>query len=377
MTATQESRAHAAQEQSKSFRRSTIGRFLRPALSLAIAVLVPLVAVGHLGGLKEGWLLGLSLSELNFALITLLAALALHVLIGRTGLISIGSAGFYALGAGVGGLIGVQLEMPFEVVLIVSGVVGALIGAIVGLPSLKLKGLYALLATLAFHFIAIYAFLEYESAQFDTTGIMYPEASFLGMRLANDEAWYFFLIVIALMTFLGARNLAKDRQGRALLAVRDQELAAKLSGVSVGATKVKVYALTSSVTTVAGTLYVYYQSTATVELFTFDLAIHLIAIIVIGGLTSASGAIVGVAIWTMLPKLIENIFDQAGAGSSGVALSWITDNLDGLTNAVFGLAIVMIMVLRPAGLIGLGRILADSIPDLRSKTLRGGVHNGE
>lgn len=329
---------------------------IRVLIGVLAAVFVPLAVVGQLGGIAEGSVLGLSLVEVNFALITLLAALALHVLIGRCGLISIGSAGFYALGAAAGGFFGVQLALPFEVVLVAAATIGAVVGAIVGLPSLKLKGLYALLATLAFHFIAVYAFLEYESAEFDTTGILFPPARVLGWELSDDFAWYQFLIVVSIVAYFGAVNLSRGRQGRALLAVRDQELAARLSGVPVGVTKVKTYALTSSITTVAGVLYAYYLSTATVELFTFDLALQLIAIIVIGGLTTASGAVIGVLVWTVLPKAIETVV--ANAGSGGAEATWVGDHINELTNGVFGLLIVTIMVLRPEGVMGLVRSVA-------------------
>lgn len=323
-----------------------------------ILVAVPILLSGVVPGLRRGWFLGVSMLDINFMLIMLVAALALQVLIGRVGLISIGSAGFYALGAGLAGVFGIQLGLPFELVLVLNVISGAIVGAIVGLPSLKLKGLYAVLSTLAFHFIAIFLFMKYEGAFFSSTGVLYPKASIAGIALNSDVAWYAFLAVIVVATFAGAVNLTKGRQGLALLAVRDQELAARSSAVDTGRTKVIIFALTSSVTTLAGTLYVYYLSTATVELFTLTLAIQLIAIIVIGGMNTPGGAVVGVLVWTLLPKLIDTASDQfiRARGGSG----WLTNNIDAINSGVFGVAIVLILVLHPAGVLDLWRLLTGS-----------------
>jgi branched-chain amino acid transport system permease protein len=334
---------------------------VRLAVITAVLAAIPFLLTGLVPGLRRGWFLGLSLLDVNFALITLIAALALHVLIGRAGMISIGSAGFYALGAGVGAAVGTQLGMPFLLVLLVNLIAGGVVGAIVGLPSLKLKGLYAVLSTLAFHFIAVYLFLEYEGHFFSSTGLIYTRARIAGWELTDDRSWYLFLVIVAALVFAAAVNLSKGRIGIALTAIRDQDLAARTSAVNVGRTKVKVYAVTSSITTLAGTLYVYYLSTATVELFPLTLGIQLIAIIVIGGMTSPGGAVLGTLVWTLLPKLLDTIsglFVHSRRGSN-----WLGDNVDGINSALFGVAIVLILVLRPAGLIDLTRRVSTVAAD--------------
>ncbi|MDQ7910832.1 branched-chain amino acid ABC transporter permease [Phytohabitans sp. ZYX-F-186] len=327
-----------------------VARVRAPAAKVAAGVVLPLLAAGGVWGIQGGWFLHISLLDVNFALITLLAALALHLLTGRAGLISIGSAGFYALGAALGGLFGTRLELPFLAVLALGLAVGALVGAVVGLPSLSLKGLYALLATLAFHFIAVFAYLEY-SDTFGYAGIGYPPVSVFGYPIDTDIAWYGLLMAITILVVYAVGSLSRGRQGRVLVAIRDQEFAAAAAGINVGVTKVKVYALSSALTTLAGILYAYYLTTTTVDLFTLDLAIQLIAIIVIGGSSTVAGSVVGVAIWTALPKLIETLSNQAGSG-------WFYDNKDGFNNVVFGLAIILIIVLRPGGLAEMSMIAA-------------------
>lgn len=347
--------------------RSIVRTALPWLLAVGGLLALPFVVAGDILGLSRGWFLGLSQTEVNFALVTLVAALGLHVLTGRAGEISIGSAGFYALGAAIGGALFVQAGWPFAVVAVITICLGAAIGAVVGLPSLRLHGLYSVLATLAFHFIASYLFLTYETRYFQATGVIYPsEVDLLLWKVSSPQQWYWLLSVLCLLVYALVTGLSRGRQGRALTAVRDQPMAASAAGVNVGLTKVKSWALSSALIALAGLLYATYLTSATVELFSLNLAIQLIAIVVIGGVARPAGAVLGVVVWTLLPLMIDTLSDAVQDREAGV-LQLVADNVEGLNNLAFGVAIVLILILRPQGLAALLRPLRNgsdgSVPD--------------
>lgn len=317
---------------------------------------VPHMLVTHefLGmALSDNMVLGLGLNQVNVALVSIVAAVALNVLTGYTGLISVGNAGFFALGAGLGAFLNVQHHQPFLLVLLYVAVAGAIVGTIVGLPSLRVRGLYLLLATLAFQQIAYFAFLKYQKANFGEVGAMFtPPHVIGGWTLSTDTRWYFFLLVLAALTIIGAKNLLRSRQGRALVAVRDQDIAAASAGINVGAVKVKVFALTSAVITVAGALYTWYLGVAQADIFSIAFAITFVAMIIIGGLGSVNGAVLGALLYTLLPQVITTTSSNIGADAP-VFGSLLSAHGPQVNDIILGLLIVIIVIYKPEGLNGL------------------------
>lgn len=326
------------------------------AVLLLFALYLPHILLNRqfLGlSLSDNMVLGLNLTQIDTALISIVAAVALSVLTGYTGLISVGNAGFFALGAGVTAFANVQHHQPFLLTLLYCAIAGAVVGAVVGLPSLRVRGLYLLLATLAFQEIATYLFLKYQTSNFGQIGVTYKPPTVLGgWRLASDSNWYYFLLIVTALTVVGALNLLRTRQGRALVAVRDQDIAAASAGINVAAVKVKVFSLTSAVITVAGGLYVWYLGVASSDIFTIGFAITFVAMIIIGGLGSVNGAVLGALLYTLLPQVIKTISGNIGPNVPGIG-PLLANNGPDVGAIIIGLIIILVVVFKPDGLNGI------------------------
>jgi branched-chain amino acid transport system permease protein len=330
-------------------------------LALAIAVLCYLPQVLQTRSLfgvrlSNMQLLNIGLSQVNLMLIAMLGALSLTYLTGCAGLISIGHAAFYAVGAMVGAIVGTQWGLSFPMALIASALVGALVGVLAGLPSLRVRGLYFLLSTLAMHHIAHFCMSEYQYRFFDVVGIPLPEARLGPYALDNLMRWYFFLLVLVVLVFLGLRSTMRNREGRALVAMRDHELAATSAGIDVRVLRLKAFGMSSSIAAVGGCLYAYYMTNVTAEFFNLNFAIQFIAMIIVGGMGSLAGALVGAAVWLLLPSIISGLVTQAG--TSGMAWAQVVSlHKPQIVNLSFGVLVVVLLLFAPQGLAGLVRRL--------------------
>ena len=184
-------------------------------------------------------LLNMNMTQINYTLIYIVGALGLNLLTGYTGLISIGNAAFYAIGAMVAASIGIKwLQLPFLVVVLAAGIAGAIVGAVVGLPALRIRGIYLLLGTLALQFIVSYLFLKFQAAYFGIVGVIFSYPSIGGWKLDNDKSWYFFLLGFAVLALFLVKNILRTRHGRAFVAVRDHPIAASAAGINVSYVRV-------------------------------------------------------------------------------------------------------------------------------------------
>jgi branched-chain amino acid transport system permease protein len=304
--------------------------------------------------LTRHMLLNMNLTQLNVTLIVMVGALGLNLLTGYTGLISIGNAGFFALGAIVAATFGVKwFHFPFLVVMLMAGCAGALVGAIVGLPSLRIRGIYLLLATMGLHFVMVFLFLKFQTKWFGFGGIQFLQpAKVLGYPLNTDIRWYYFLLVVAGIAFLLTRNLLRSRRGRAFVAVRDHPIAAAMSGINVSRTRVTSFAISSFMVTAIGAAYVWYLGAASPDNFTLLFAIQFIAMIVIGGEGSLLGTVLGALLWQLIPNALTAFSEMAG-GISPTVQSEVSKWQPQFTNIIFGVLILVIIVYSPAGLNGL------------------------
>jgi branched-chain amino acid transport system permease protein len=242
-------------------------------------------------------LLNLGMSQVNLMLIAMLGAMSLNYLTGCAGLISIGHAAFYATGAMTAAITGTQLGWPFPLVLLAAGISGALVGTLAGLPSLRVRGLYFVLSTLAVHYVVVYVFLEYQFKYFDVVGVPFNPATLGSFELNTPMRWYFFLLPLVALVYWGLKNTLNTREGRVMMAMRDHELATTSVGVDVRILRLKAFAFSSSIASMAGALYAYFMSNATSEAFGINFAIQFIAMIIIGGMGSLGGALIGAAVW--------------------------------------------------------------------------------
>lgn len=302
--------------------------------------------------LTDTQLLGIGLPQLNFALIAIMGAVALNLLVGYTGLLSMGHAAFFAIGAMVAAILSVQHDVPFPVVVLVSGTVGALVGAFFGLPSLRLKGLYLLLSTLGLHFITIYVFMRYQVDNYGPAGITFEPPSLFGLALDDDRTWYFLLVALAAIVLLVSRNLLASRQGRAMIAVRDHDIAAGSLGIHVGKHRIKTFALTSFMVSAVGSLYVYYLGTASYDSYTLDFVIGYFAMIIIGGMGSLTGAVLGALLWQLTPQILETL--STSVDPTTPLLGDMLGRYQGQTvSLVLGVLVIVILMFKPAGLNGI------------------------
>ena len=181
-------------------------RYVVWALCLAFLCYLPVVLTDRavLGvRLSNMQLLNLGMSQVNLMLIAMLGAMSLNYLTGCAGLISIGHAAFYATGAMTAAITGTQWGWPFPLVLLSAGLSGALVGALAGLPSLRVRGLYFVLSTLAVHYVVVYVFLEYQFKFFDVVGVPFNPASIGSFQLNTPMRWYFFLLPLGSWISIG------------------------------------------------------------------------------------------------------------------------------------------------------------------------------
>ncbi len=312
-------------------------------------------------------LLNLGLTQVNLMLIAMLGGLSLNYLTGCAGLISIGHAAFYAVGAMVGAITGSQWGWPFPAVLVAAAVAGALAGLLAGLPSLRVRGLYFVLSTFALHYIVVFLFLEYQFKYFDVVGVPYKPASLGPLDLNTPMRWYFFLLPLVAAVYWGLRNSLRTREGRAMMAMRDHELATTAVGVDVRILRLKAFAFSSAIAAVAGALYAYYLTNVTSEAFGIQFAIQFIAMIIIGGMGSLAGSLVGAAVWLLLPSIITGFASQAG-GSTGLVRLLLVDHKAQLVQMIFGMLVIGLLIFAPDGLAGIGRRLRSRYTAWRTAT---------
>ena len=185
-------------------------------------------------------LLNMDMTQCNTTLILLVGALGLNLVTGYTGMISIGNAGFFALGAIVASSTGIKwLQLPFPLVIVLCGLAGAAVGALVGLPALRIRGIYLLLATLGFNYVMAFFFLKYQITWFGFGSVDFLQpATLFGFHLDTEIRWYYFLLGFAIAWFALTKNLLRTRQGRSLIAVRDNEIAASAAGINVAQARI-------------------------------------------------------------------------------------------------------------------------------------------
>lgn len=354
---------------SKSVKPTAWSRYAWWAIGLAFLCYLPVVLTDRavLGvRLSNMQLLNLGMSQVNLMLIAMLGALSLNYLTGCAGLISIGHAAFYATGAMTAAITGTQLGWPFPLVLLSAGLSGAMVGTLAGLPSLRVRGLYFVLSTLAVHYVVAYVFLEYQFKFFDVAGVPFNPASLWGYELNTPMRWYFFLLPLVALVYWGLKNTLNTREGRVMMAMRDHELATTSVGVDVRVLRLKAFAFSSSIASIAGALYAYFMSNATSESFGINFAIQFIAMIIIGGMGSLSGSLVGAAIWLLLPSIIGGLSPDASSQNEFLS-KLLVENRAQLVQLIFSLLVILFLIFAPGGVAGLSASLKNRWVEWRNK----------
>src|SRR6202790_4302893 len=241
-------------------------------------------------------------SILNLILIAVVGALGLNILVGYTGQISIGHGSFMSVGAYTAANLVTQLHAPFWITIPAGGVMAALIGAVVGIPSLRIKGIYLAIATLAAQLIIEWTINPRPATWGGVqASIQVPRPSLFGMQLRTQTQLYLFLMGFVVLAIVGTSNLVRSRIGRAFIAIRDQDIAAEIIGINIFRYKLWAFAISSFYAGVTGVLYTYYLGIANYEQFQLTVSIDYLAMVIIGGLGSILGSILGAIFVTLLP----------------------------------------------------------------------------
>ncbi|WP_219413768.1 branched-chain amino acid ABC transporter permease [Pseudonocardia nigra] len=297
----------------------------------------------------------LVLSELHVVVastlfITLIGAVAINLLMGVAGVLSLGAAAFLAVGSFAATFFAVDLELPFALVLLGSGLTAALVGAVVALFTARLRGLYVVMATFALHFIAIFAVAQYQVARVGSAGWMMPRVEIGPWSSRSDSFWYFMALVLAGVTVLVAANIMRSGVGRSWIAMRDRDIVAEAIGINLFRAKVVAFAGTSFLFGVAGALNSYFIGHVGSEQFTIALAIEYLAIIIIGGIGSILGSVIGTMFVVLLPYVVE-WFIEGGVGISFE--SALGGQQFEVQAAIYGVAIIAFMLIEPGGIAAL------------------------
>jgi branched-chain amino acid transport system permease protein len=283
----------------------------------------------------------------NQVFLALIGAIALMLLTGYAGQISLGHAGFVAAGAFTTAILFKEMSAPIFVTLPASGLVGAILGLIFGLPSLRLKGLYLALSTLAMHFIVAYLGAEYETKRGFATGVVISSPSLGPLKMEDPRLWYFLLLLIDIFVILFLINLVRSRSGRAWAAIRTREVVAEALGIKVPFYKLSAFITSSVMTSIAGCLFAYYRGFVSVEAFSLFMTIEYIAMIIIGGLGTILGTIFGTIFVVLLPYAID------ATGKMLHVPARLTTYMFAIQYASFGLIMIIFLVLEPGGLVAI------------------------
>jgi branched-chain amino acid transport system permease protein len=230
-----------------------------------------------------------------------------------------------------------------------SAIVPAVFGLIVGIPSLRLHGLYLAITTLAFSHIASAAILAGGKFTGAGKGIAVARPKLLGFDLSSDRAFYWFCLVMCIGAVLVVLNLRRSYVGRALMAIRDNDIAARTMGINLVRYKLMAFLVSAALTGIAGALMGTYLSMVSVESFPFLLSIEALAIIIVGGIGSVLGAVFGTIFVLTLPELFSALMSGAGGRLSDL----MTTSAHEIKSVLYGLAIIAFLRFDPRGLRGI------------------------
>ena len=277
-----------------------------------------------------------------------IAALGLNILVGFTGQISIGHAAFFGVGAFASAWLH-ERGLPVVFCIPLAGVVTAMVGTVFGLPAARLKGLYLAIATLAAQFIIEDFFAR---AQWFTGGVAgrgTEPFALAGVQFDREESFFYVVLLAVIVMFTAAANLMRTRDGRALIAVRDHYLSAEMMGINLAYYRTLSFGIASFYAGIGGALYAHYLQFVSVEAFNIGFSIQFLGMVIIGGLGSIMGSLMGAAFMVVLPEVVQVGADALAGGSVDRALK-LGANISFLRDMVVGAVIILFLLFEPDGL---------------------------
>lgn len=299
---------------------------------------------------------------LNIILVHVILAVGLNILVGYTGQISLGHAGFFAIGAYGTTLLMVHLHLPFLVALVAAGLIAAFFGFIIGLPALRLEGPYLAIATLGFGLTIMHIIGRWDVFG-GRMGIQTPPldlgvpSTALSYVIEGDVKIYFLILTITVLMVIAAKNLMKTRVGRAFVAIRDDDIAAEVMGVNLTIYKTMSFAVSAFYAGVAGGLFGFVLNFFDPFTFNLILSIIFLVMVVVGGLGSILGAVMGAVLITYLQyDFLKNVQEMPVVGGLLVSFSRKFFTVIGLENfggIALGLIMLGIVIFEPLGMFGI------------------------
>jgi branched-chain amino acid transport system permease protein len=335
--------SYAADQQIFPIRQDRVGMLI---LLVAAFVVVPLFAGNY-------WFNAILIPFLIFAL----AALGLNILTGYAGQLSLGSAAFMAVGAYAAYNFQVRVDgIPVLLSFILAGLSAAAVGILFGLPSLRIKGFYLAVATLAAQFFIVWCLTKfpYLSNNSSSGVISVPNIEMFGFTFDTPQSRYLFVLTVVTLLALAAKNMVRSTTGRAWMAVRDMDVAAEVIGIPLMRTKLLAFAVSSFYCGVAGALYAFcYLGSVEPDGFSLDMSFKILFMIIVGGVGSVLGSFLGAAFILLLPILLD------------IALPWLAElvhlpfdsaTVSHIQLMVFGALIMFFLIVEPHGLARLWQI---------------------
>lgn len=277
---------------------------------------------------------------------TLIAVLGLNILTGYSGQISIGHAAFLSVGAFTSAILILDLNFPFWISLPCAGLAAAVIGLFFGLPSLRLKGFYLAMATLAAQFIIDFSILHTPSLTGGNWGLILPPPKLGGLVFDSVQSFYFLTIIVAIVMTFFAKNLVRTRAGRAFIAIRDNDKSAEVMGVDLFHYKLLAFFIASFYAGIAGALWGQYMGAVTYHQFTLMDSIWYLGMLIVGGMGSIAGAAFGTISLTLLKEFLTVMSSHIG----NLIPSLGTDIWAASVYMALGLVIILFLIFEPRGM---------------------------
>jgi branched-chain amino acid transport system permease protein len=275
--------------------------------------------------------------------IAVISVHGLNILTGYCGQISIGHAGFMAVGGYTSAVLCAKLGVPFWAALPCGALAAGIAGFIFGLPSLKIKGFYLIMATIAAHFIIIWTIIQLRSITGGPDGLSVPTPTIGGFDLSSKTRYFYLVMAITCLATLLGKNIVRTRAGRAFIAIRDNDLAAEVMGISLWSYKLQAFFIGCVYAGVAGSLLLHYFSFASTDQFPFMDSVWYLGMLIVGGMGSTAGAVFGAVALRLLDELVTvvgPILSAAVAPQAAASLALISH----------GMIIIIFLIFEPRGL---------------------------
>lgn len=286
----------------------------------------------------------------NLVLIYVIVAIGLNLLLGYAGQFAFAHAALMGIGAYTAALLMFRWHVSFWIALPLAGIVATLIGSLGALPAMRMKRVYLALVTMAFAELIQWVMIHWKWLTYGTDGVKVRAPEFFGHSLNGDHRMYFLLLFVTVLLYIVGKRIVESRIGRSLVAIRENEIVAQCNGISVARTKALVFALSAFYAGIGGALYAVTLGFIVPEGFgMFQLVLHF-SIVVIGGLISMYGSVLGALLLTTLPELLRGF--------------------QSLQEIIFGVLLMVFIILMPAGLAGVGKRLGPLPQEILSRNWR-------